>query len=61
MRSEFEELNAYAYHCLRAALLDGVIWCLGPYVDDSRDYGFFRICLAKVTRAVVRGFCRAGG
>ena len=59
MHSEFEELNAYAYHATRGALLDVVIWCLGPYVDDAREYGLFRIRLANVTRAVVRRCCTA--
>ena len=61
MRSEFEELNEYAYHSLHEALLDVVIWCLGPYVDDSSEYGFVRICLARATRASVRGCCRVDG
>jgi hypothetical protein len=51
---EFEELNAYAYHSVRGALLDVVIWCLGPYVDDTRDYGLLRIYLARATRSAVR-------
>ena len=54
MHSEFQELNAYAYHSIRGALLDLVIWCLGPYVDDSREYGLFRLCLAVVTRRLCR-------
>jgi hypothetical protein len=54
MYSEWEELNAYVYHSLRAAAFDVVIWCLGPYVDDSRDYGFLRIQLAHLTCGVVR-------
>ena len=59
MYSQFEELNAYAYHATRGALLDVVIWCLGPYVDDTRGYGLFRIHLANFTRTVVRRCCIA--
>jgi hypothetical protein len=55
--SEFEELNAYAYHSVRGALLDVVIWCLGPYVDDTQSYGRLRIHLARATRSVVRRCC----
>ena len=52
--SEFAELNAYVYHSVQGAVLDVVIWCLGPYVDDTRDYGVLRMYLARVTRAIVR-------
>ena len=58
MHSQFEELNAYVYHSARGAMLDGLIWCLGPYVDDSREYGYLRVCLAQLTRKVVRAWCR---
>ena len=54
VHSDFEEINAYVYHSGRGALLDLVIWCLGPYVDDTREYGPFRLWLARVTRSVVR-------
>ena len=59
MHSEFEELNALAYHSVHGALLDVVIWCLGPYVDDSRGYGRLRILLARATRSLVRRWCAA--
>ena len=52
--SEFEELNAYAYHSVRGAVLDVLIWCLGPYVDDTREYGFLRMYLAQWTRSILR-------
>ena len=52
--SDFEELNAYAYHTGHGALLDIVIWCLGPYVDDTREYGRARLWLARGTRSIVR-------
>ena len=55
--SRFAELNAYVYHSAHGAVLDVVIWCLGPYVDASRSYGLFRMYLARMTRAVVRVFC----
>ena len=43
MYSDFGDLNAYVYHSARGAIFDVLIWCLGPYVDDSRLYGFFRL------------------
>ena len=49
MLSQFEELNLYAYYTLRGALLDLVIWCLGPVVDRTRSYGAVRRCLAVAT------------
>ena len=57
MNSDFEEINAYVYHSIHGALLDVVIWCLGPYVDETRQYGRARVCLARATRAVVRRCC----
>ena len=54
MNSDFEEFNAYVYHSGHGALLDIVIWCLGPYVDETRAYGPPRIWLARTTRFVVR-------
>ena len=51
---DFEEINAYVYHSGHGALLDIVIWCLGPYVDDTREYGPCRLWLARATRSVVR-------
>lgn len=59
--SGFEEVNAYVYHSVRGAFYDGVIWCLGPVVDDSRDYPRLRIWLAEVTFRVCRCFIRAEG
>ncbi|MBZ5639061.1 MAG: hypothetical protein LAO51_09955 [Acidobacteriia bacterium] len=53
MYSDFEELNLFAYWALVNGLLDAVLWCLGPYVDDSREYGLFRHALAEVTRRLV--------
>jgi hypothetical protein len=50
MYSDFAEFNLFVYHSVVNAFLDLVIWCLGPYVDDSREYGFFRCYLAVATR-----------
>ena len=58
MRTEFDELNAYVYHVARGVVLDGVIWCLGPYVDDSRPYGRVRCAVARWTRTLVRRWYR---
>ena len=54
-----EEVKAYVYHSVRGAFYGGVIWCLGPVVDDSCDYPRFRIWLAAVTYRVCRCFIRA--
>ena len=54
----FDELNLFVYNSARNVVLDGVIWCLGPMVDDSREYGWFRICLAAATRQVCRRLLR---
>lgn len=58
MHTDFEEFNAFVYYSTRAMFLDVVIWCLGPYVDDSRDFGRPRIYLAQATRALVRRWWR---
>jgi hypothetical protein len=57
--ADFAEINAYVYYSAQGAVLDGVIWCLGPYVDDSRDYGWLRVLLARATRSVLRPLCSA--
>jgi hypothetical protein len=56
--TDFEDLNAFVYHRVRGAVFDGVIWCLGPYVDDTRDYGTLRLWLARAARALVRRWFR---
>ncbi len=58
MYTAFEEFNAFAYWALVNAVLDAVLWCLGPYVDDSREYGFARQLLAFVTCQLVRIWLR---
>ena len=50
MHSDFEELNLVAYYSVVNRFLDLVIWCLGPLVDDSREYGLPRLYLAAATR-----------
>jgi hypothetical protein len=52
--SEWEDFNAYVYHSLRGAAFDVVIWCLGPYVDEGRRYGWTRVQLAHLTCGIVR-------
>jgi len=59
--SGFGEVNEYVYHSARGAFYGGVIWCLGPVVDDSRDYPRVRIWLAELTYRVCRCFIRAEG
>lgn len=56
MNSQFEEINAYVYHSMRGVFLDGLIWCLGPYVDETREYGLFRLYLARATCTILRSF-----
>jgi hypothetical protein len=53
MYSDFEEFNLFAYWALVNGVLDVLLWCLGPYVDDSREYGWLRHALAAVTRRVI--------
>lgn len=50
MRSDFEAANLILYYGMVNGFLDLVIWCLGPYVDETRDYGLFRRLLASLTR-----------
>jgi hypothetical protein len=57
--SGFAEVNAYVYHSLRSTFYGAVIWCLGPVVDDSVEYGRARLWLAAVTLNVCRRFVRA--
>jgi len=52
MRSDFEAANLILYYRVVNGFLDLVIWCLGPFADDSRDYGLARCSLARVTRWV---------
>jgi hypothetical protein len=57
--SGFEEANAYVYHSARGAFFSGVIWCLGPVVDDSREYSRPRLWLAAATFYVCRRVIRS--
>ena len=54
MTSWFEEFNLWLYYSLAGAFYDVVIWCLGPIVDDSREYGIVRGYLAFATCRVCR-------
>ena len=54
----FAAVNAYVYHSTRAFFFDIVIWCLGPVVDDSRDYPRYRIWLATLTCSLCRHVLR---
>lgn len=54
MRSDFEEFNLYIYYSLCGAILGLVIWCLMPMIEASREFGTFRICLARLTCLAVR-------
>ncbi len=53
MYSDFEEINLRAYYALLNGVLDVLLWCVGPYVDDSRDYGPLRRGLAFITGVIV--------
>lgn len=59
MNSAFEELNLFVYHSVRGLFYDAVIWCLGPFVDDSRSYGAMRCYLALLTRSMCRRWIAA--
>ena len=54
MPISFHELNLYIYESTVGLFLDAVIWCLGPLVDDTREYGFLRLYLAAATYQVCR-------
>ena len=58
MLTLFEEINLYAYHSLRGMGLDVVIWCLGPVIDESREYGLVRLYLAAATWKACRSWYR---
>jgi len=58
MGMSFAELNLLVYHSILGVLLDGVIWCLGPVVDDKRSYGPVRRCLAIATCTACRSWYR---
>jgi len=61
MLSAFEEFNLYVYNSARGLLLDGVIWCLGPMIEEAREYGIFRHILALMTAKACRGYLRIKG
>jgi hypothetical protein len=55
----FAEVNAYVYHSARGVFYDGVIWCLGPVVDDSHEYSWTRMWIASITYSICRRVIRA--
>lgn len=61
MLSAFEEFNLYVYNSIRGMILDAVIWCLGPMIDEEREYGIFRHCLALATAKACRGYLKLRG
>jgi len=54
MGEAFLEFNLYTYWVLVNGVLDVILWCLAPYIDDSREYGLARRLLAVATHRVVR-------
>lgn len=58
MHTGFEDYNLYVYNSIRGLFLDLVIWCLGPLVHESHDYGIFRHYLAFATVKVCRSCMR---
>ena len=61
MQDVFREFNVFVYCSTISAILDVVLWCLGPYVDDSRQYSLPRLVLAVTTRRACRGWLRLRG
>ena len=59
MPSSFEQLNLFVFNSLQGAFYDAVIWCLGPFADDTREYGLLRCYLALATRKICRQVVRA--
>ena len=56
MDSGFQEFNLFVYHSVQNQFYGAVIWCLGPYVDDEKQYGLRRKYLAVVTRYLCRAW-----
>ena len=61
MLSAFEEFNLYVNNSARGMAIDAVIWCLRPMIEEAREYGIFRHCLALATAKACRGFLRLKG
>ena len=55
---DFVAVNIYIYNSICGVFYDGVIWALGPIVDDSRTYGWSRMMLARATCTVCRRVLR---
>lgn len=54
MQTQFEQFNTHLYYTVIGVFLDVVIWCLGPLVDEERDYARPRLYLAAITRHLCR-------
>jgi hypothetical protein len=61
MLSVFEEMNLYVYNSVRGWILDCVIWCLAPMIEEGSEYGIFRHCLALATAKTCRAYLRIRG
>jgi hypothetical protein len=61
MRTQFEQLNVFAYYSIINVFLDMIIWCLGPFVDNSREYNVPRLYLAVATRKLCRAWLSRRG
>ena len=61
MFSQFQQLNIHAYYTLVGVFLDFVIWCLGPLVDEEKDYSLARYYLAAVTCRICRSWLTRRG
>ncbi len=56
MQDSFREFNLFVYWGAVNVILDAVLWCLRPYIDDSRPYGVPRLYLAVATRRACRAW-----
>jgi hypothetical protein len=61
MQDVFREFNVFVYCSVISAFLDVVLWCLGPFVDNSREYAYPRLVLAVFTRKACRVWLRTRG
>jgi hypothetical protein len=61
VREEFEEFNVFVYYSLLNGLLDFLLWCLEPIIDDQREYSVPRMYLAAATRGICRIWLRHTG
>ena len=54
MGADFVHFNLYVYYSMQGMVLDVVIWCLAPMIDDKREYGLLRMFLAGAMLGVCR-------